>query len=552
MTVAERLFMPGEQRGSVNTAHPKDPALAAIFGFGAQTTAGVDVTHERSLGITSVYAAIRILAESLASLPLVLYERDGDSKQRAENRALYRILHDQPNRWQTSFEWREMMAGHVLLRGNAYSFIASTGASAVDELIPLHPDRMRPFWAPSGRPAYEYHKPDGGSVVYLDSEIHHLRGPLSDDGLTGRDPIDLHAESLGLSIAADRFGASFFGNGTNPAGVLQHPNNLSPEAYERLRSSWEKRHQGVESAHKPAILEEGMTWQSISIEPEKAQFLESRKFQVAEVSRIFRVPLHMLSELSGATFSNIEQQALEFVIHSLRPWLVRWEQAIGRDLVVQPRRFFAKFLVEGLLRGDSEARGKFYNTMFQIGVYSPNDIREKEDENPVEGGDQRFVPLNMLPLEQAPEAQEGDNQRELHQRTIASYGLIFRQAMDKVVTAEVRKLRTQLDQADDMGDFRQRAADFYADHVRFVRRHLQPAMEAMAVALGGELDENHVRERAQNLVTDRANELEGAIRGGAEAVRGLLDEWDDGRAVELAEAEIQDTVERVSHAPAST
>tara|TARA_R100000687_G_scaffold83697_1_gene89096 strand:+ start:16399 stop:17700 length:1302 start_codon:yes stop_codon:yes gene_type:complete len=413
--IIEQMFERRSQ--SVNPAHPRDPLLASLFGLSANTSAGVSITPDRAMRIVAVYAAVRIIAETVASLPLNVYQgRDDGGKEVTRAHPLYPLLHDQPNAWQTSFEWREMMVGHAALRGNAYSEIIHSNGGSVEALIPLHPDRVIPFMPRAGTMAYEYAAADGRSRIILQDEMHHLRG-LSADGVKGYDPVDLARDSLGLTAASEEFGARFFGNGTVAGGYLKHPQTLSEDAQKRLIKSWEERHRGPQRSHRPAVLEEGMEWQAIGIEPEKAQFLETRKFQIADIARMFRVPPHMLADLDRATNNNIEHQSLEFLMHTIRPWLVRHEQAIRRDLfsIEDRRKHFAKYLVNALLRGDVKSRGTFYKEMFGIGAMSPNDVRELEDLNPIDGGDQYFIQSNnVAPLtDPVPKDDEDDLIRAL-------------------------------------------------------------------------------------------------------------------------------------------
>ena len=353
--------------------------------------------------VAAVFACIRVLAESVASLPLIVYKRRPDGgKDRDPPHPLYRTLHDRPNRWQTGFEFREMLMGHAALRGNAYAAIKATGGQAVAELTPLHPDRVIPFRAPDGLIAYEHTPLEGPRRILLQPEMLHIRG-LSDDGICGLSPIKLHREAIGLALVTEEHGARLFANGAQLGGVLQHPGKLQPEAVERLKKSWEARYSGVGNAHRTAVLEEGMTWNKVGMTSEDAQFLESRHYQVTEIARIFRIPPHMIGDLSKATFSNIEHQALEFVVHTLRPWLVRWEQAILRDLFTEPDQetHFVEFLVDGLLRGDTQSRYNAYAVGRQWGWLSANDIRRLENLNPIEqGGDDYFQPLNMASMTQ--------------------------------------------------------------------------------------------------------------------------------------------------------
>ena len=388
--ILSRLF---EKRATVvSGAHPRDPVLADIFGGSNNTSSGVRVTSDSALAVNAVYAAIRILTDSVSSLPLNLHKHTKDGgNEHAINHNYYTKLKYQPNAFQTSVEWREMMLGHMLLRGNAYSEIMPNG-----DLIPLHPDRVIAFMPNRETVAYEYTPPEGKARIILSSEMHHLKG-FSLDGLSGLNPIETCKDSVGLSKAAEDFGASFYGNGATAGGFITHPGQLSADAQARLIKSFEARHRGAGNAHRPAVLEENMQWQSVGIAPNQAQFLETRRFQIAEIARIFRVPLYLMADLEKATISNVEQQSIDYLRHSLRPLLVRWEQAMRRDLfgVEGKRKFYVEFNVEGILRGDSGARAEFYNKMFSIGTMSQNEIRAFENMPPIPDGDKYYVALNM-------------------------------------------------------------------------------------------------------------------------------------------------------------
>jgi len=372
---------------------------------GYDTLVGRNITEDVALQITAVYACVRILAETLASLPLVTYRRmKPKGKERAPEHYLYPLLHSLPNPEMTSFNFREALMGHVALRGNCYAEVVLNRGGEVTELWPLRVDKMERIEREGGRLKYFYRVPDkvGGDLKRLDmSQVFHVRG-LSSNGIIGYDPIRQARQALGLSLASEEFGARFFGNGAKPGMVLRHPGTLSQPAHDRLKESWENRHQGLENAHRIAILEEGLDIKEVGLAPDQAQFLQTRKFQLAEVARWYRIPPHMLADLERATFSNIEHQSLEFVIHTMRPWLVRWEQEITRTLLTEKERarYFAEFLVDGLLRGDIQSRYQAYATGRQNGWLSANDVRELENMNPIEEGDVYLVPLNMIPAQQ--------------------------------------------------------------------------------------------------------------------------------------------------------
>jgi HK97 family phage portal protein len=467
MSLANRLFFP-ESRTSVQVANPRDPILAQWFGASANTSSGMSVTPDQAMRFVAVFAAVRILAESMASLPIGVYQYlPNGGKKPASEHPLHPILHDQPNRWQTSFEFREMMTGHLALRGNAYAEIISSGGKAVAELIPLHPDRVHPFRSPDGSIAYEYTDKNGKPRIVLQDEMFHLRG-FSSDGIIGLSPIEMARESIGLGMAADEFGASYFGNGTVVSGVLEHPKSLSDEAYKRLRESWSERHAGTKNSHKPAILEDGMKWQAIGVKPEEAQFLETRKFQVTEIARLYRIPPHLLGDMEKSTTwgTGLEQLNIGFVQYTLMPYMIRWEQAAKRDLFTKEskKKYFIKHKVDGLLRGDSTARKEYYTGLFGIGALSINDILELEDRNPVEGGDQRFVPLNMVPLSRANEI--GQNNGSVNgQRAEA----ILVHEVERIAIKEVRAVGKAIQRLGIGDELNEWIEGFYRNHIEFVR-----------------------------------------------------------------------------------
>lgn len=365
--------------------------------IGIETTAGVSVSETTSLQCSAVYACVRVLSETVASLPLITYRRlENGGKERATDHALYDVLHNQPNALMSSFEWRETMMAHLLLWGNAYSRIVDDASGRILELYPMRPDRVQVSQA-AGSLLYTYTPTSGETLVLPEDKVLHIRG-LSTDGILGISPIAQARQAIGLAMATEEFGARFFGNGARPGGVLEHPGTLTDEAMARLQMSWEQSHNGNVNAHKVAILEEGMKYAPVGIPPEDAQFLETRKFQIEEIARIFRVPVHLIGDLDRATFSNIEQQSLEYVIYSVRPWLVRWEQAIQRSLMLSGERktYFVEFLVDGLLRGDIMSRYQAYATAIQNGWMSRNEVRQLENLNPAEELDEFLVPMNMM------------------------------------------------------------------------------------------------------------------------------------------------------------
>ena len=379
--------------------------------FMGGSASGKQVNERTSMQMTAVYSCVRILSEAVASLPLNVYRyTDTGGKEKAINHSLYRLLHDEPNPEMSSFIFRETLMTHLLLWGNAYAQIIRNGKGEVIALYPLMPDRMAVDRDSHGRLYYKYRKSnddaptmESGVVSLAPSDVLHVPG-LGFDGLVGHSPIAMAKNAIGLAIAAEEYGSKFYANGAAPSGVLEHPGTLKDPT--RVRDSWNSTFGGSSNSHKVAVLEEGMKYTPISISPNEAQFLETRKFQINEIARIFRVPPHMVGDLEKSSFSNIEQQSLEFVKYTLDPWVIRWEQALYRTLLTEEEKktYFFKFNVEGLLRGDYQSRMQGYATARQNGWMSANDIRELEDLDkiPAElGGDLYLINGNMLPLESA-------------------------------------------------------------------------------------------------------------------------------------------------------
>ena len=377
------------------------------FFFGG-TTSGKAVNERSAMQMTAVYACVRILAEAVAGLPLHLYRyKDDGGKEKSIDHPLYLLLHDGTNPEMSSFVFRETLMTHLLLWGNAYAQIIRNGKGEVVALYPLMPNKMTVDRDANGQLYYQYTRSNeeaptmkGTTVNLHPSDVLHIPG-LGFDGLVGYSPIAMAKNAIGMAIACEEYGAKFFANGAAPGGVLEHPGTIKDP--ERVRQSWQSTFGGSGNANKIAVLEEGMKYTPIGISPEQAQFLETRKFQLNEIARIFRVPPHMVGDLEKSSFSNIEQQSLEFVKYTLEPWLIRWEQSIRRSLLSTDEKplYFVKFNVDGLLRGDYASRMSGYATARQNGWMSANDIRELEnlDRIPTEdGGDLYLINGNMLPL----------------------------------------------------------------------------------------------------------------------------------------------------------
>ena len=391
---------------------PTDSTVGSRYAFYmGGSSSGKVVTERSAMQMTAVYACVRILSEAIAGLPLHMYRyKDDGGKEKALDHPLYLLLHDEPNPEMSSFVFRETLMTHLLLWGNAYAQIIRNGKGEVVALYPLMPNKMTVSRDETGQLYYTYQKSqeelpkDNTYTVTLHpSDVLHIPG-LGFDGLVGYSPIAMAKNAIGLAIATEEYGSKFFANGAAPSGVLEHPGTIKDP--QRVRESWMSQFGGSANSNKIAVLEEGLKYTPISISPEQAQFLETRKFQIDEIARIFRVPPHMVGDLDKSSFSNIEQQSLEFVKYTLSPWISRWEQAIHRSLLLpsEKPRYFARFNVEGLLRGDYQSRMNGYAVARQNGWMSANDIRELEnlDRIPTElGGDLYLINGNMTKLADA-------------------------------------------------------------------------------------------------------------------------------------------------------
>lgn len=478
------------------------------------TAAGVSVSGDGALKYTAVLAAVRVLAESVASLPLLVYERlpGEQGKRRAPDFYLYELLHNKPNPFIDSFIFRELMMVHLLLWGNAYAEIEADSRGRVTALWPLLAGNMLNITRGADGLVYEYQLPNGQIQKIPGFALLHLRG-LGVNGYFGLSPIALARQAIGLGLAAEQFGAGFFGNGAQLSGILKHPMKLTDEAETSLRESWAALYKGLDNAHRIAVLEEGMEYERIGIPPEDAQFLETRKFQVTEIARMYNLPPHKIGDLERATFSNIEHENMDFVTRSVRPWLIRWEMGIAQQLMTaaERARYFAEFLVDGLLRGDTTARYGAYAVGRQNGWLSANDIRRLENMNPVEGGDVYLVPLNMIPADQVgnpfasrepepePRALEARalSVEERAQRTAAgrqrlqqaSTG-VFLDVAGRVLrreTNDVGNAARRLLQQRGVPEFNAWLDEFYAEHAEFTARQWLPVLMTYSALVADEV-----------------------------------------------------------------
>jgi len=538
-----------------------------LHGFEHPSRTGVSVTEDSALHSVAVWACVRILSETLASLPLILYRRLPKGKERAVDHPLYNLLHIQPNPEMTSFTFRETLMAHLVTWGNAYALIDWQDYTTPLAIWPMRPDMVQ-VKRVDNKIVYRYTLLGQGQTVELPSyQVLHIPG-LGFDGLIGYSPIHMAREAIGLAMATEEFGARFFGNNAQPGLALKHPAKLTNEAAERLKKSWEEAHQGLSNAHKIAILEEGMDITKIGIPPEDAQFLETRKFQRNEIASFFHIPPHMIGDLERATFSNIEQQSLEFVIYTMRPWLVRWEQAINTKLILPNQQdYFAEFLVDGLLRGDTVSRYQSYATGRQWGWLSANDIRELENLNPIPGGEDYFMPLNMYPMGSSPvepTANQGKSGiKAAKQGAAARHNVaqrmskLFEDAGRKIVQKEKAGILKGIDEhlkQKAVVDFQKWLDTFYEEFSAYIKKtisgpvqeYIDAIMPLAAAEVQATTDKlpdmtSFVRKYADIFARDYVWSSKGQLQqitnvneDAAKAVVDRLDEWEEKRPGKIA------------------
>lgn len=350
---------------------------------------GENVNASSAMRVAAVYACVRVLSESVSQVPLILYRRDGSSKVREPSHPASVLMNVRPNRWQTAFEFRELMMGHACLRGNAYAYKA--GAGRFMQLIPIHPDRITVSDNLDGSPRYTLSGSDGTPSEVPADRLLHIRGPFG-----GASPIEAFRETVGVAMATQRHQAKLFANGAKFHGFLKHPGKLSGDAGKRLRESFDAEHGGKNSFKTP-LLEEGLDYVKVGMTSEDSQTIETYKMTRSEIASIFRVPPHMIGDLDRATFSNIEHQSIQFVTQSVMPWWRRWELALSRDLLSESERdtYYFEHLAEGLLRGDTATRYQAYGLAIRDGWMSRNEVRERENLDEADGLNEFLVPLNM-------------------------------------------------------------------------------------------------------------------------------------------------------------
>lgn len=506
--------------------------------LGAPSLTGIRVDADSALKASAVWACVRLISESIASLPLILYRRmPNDERERATDNYLYSVLRTRPNANQTPFEFKQMMTAHTLLRGNAYARITPGRRGFADQLVPLHPDRVNPewfdgsrwrddssassSWAPeAGAPVrYVYRQASGQDIAYSDDEIFHMRG-LWTHGIRGLSVIAYARESIGLAQATEQYGSRVFSQGANLGGVLTHPGKLSDEGAKKLKKRWEESQSGLSNAHRTAVLEEGMKWEKISMTNEDAQFLLTRSFQVEDIARWFNVPLHMIqhSEKSTSWGTGIEQITLGFIKFTLRSWAARWEDSISRDLINSTDTYYAEFNFNDLERGDIKTRYEAYQIGRMGGWLSANDVLRKENMNPIDGhaGNVYWRPANMVDAnDPTPALLPEPSPEPPRNRANGHYMHLLHDAALRVIRKETTALpKLAKRHCDDADAWQCSVEEFYGEHVDYV-------MQSMGI----------IRGKAEAYCSEQRAMV---LQGGA----GALEDWGNERIPALIELAI--------------
>lgn len=533
-------------------------SLEALFGSGTMTATGVHVTRERGLQLLSVAACVRVLSEDVAALPLHLYRRlNPRGKERAHDHPVYELLHRLPNPEMTAFELRETLVGHLLTWGWGYCEIEYDRAGRRRGLWPLRPDRIRRIPGDGDQTLYEVTLPDGKPVFLKRWQVWAIRG-WSLEAWEAESLIHAGREAIGLGIAAEEYGSRFFGNDSRPGGVLEHPGKLSSDASGRMRKSWNDAHSGLSNAHRVAILEEGVKWHQIGIAPENAQFLETRKFQRSEIAGLFRVPPHKIGDLEKATFSNIEQQSIDYVNDALVPICTRIEQAADRDLLSPAERttYFAEHLLAGRMRGEMLARYQAYAVGMQNSWLCADDIREMENMNPLPDGlgQQFYMPMNMKALgddstppdapaqDDSDEEPQGKNstseeqrsRRRMEQRSVATsrkkIGESFAPAVQAVAQRMVNREANDIANAKRWGreKFKKWVGPFVESQAQVVHEYMAPTMRTFADQVIADVERETGREAPAGVARFADGYIQSRAEIWVEGLRRGLKQVDEG------------------------
>lgn len=535
----------------------RNPRMWLVNGLGGRrTTAGENVSHETALTLSAYWACLRVISEDVAKIPLHVYrERPGGGKDKATDHPVYRLLHRAPNPDMTPMALKETMVSWAQAWGGGVAEIERR-AGRPAALWPIHPSRVRIDRDEKRRLWYFIKSEiDGGTreVAIPARNILHIHG-LGPNGVTGYSVLQMAAESIGLGLALQRFGSAYFGNGTAAAGVLKHPNTLSDEAIKHLRETWAEKHSGPENAHKPMILEEGMEWHTISVPPEQAQFLESRKFTAPEMCRWFRLAPHKIQDLERATFSNIEDQSLNHLGDALDPWLVRFEEECNRKLFLDSEAdLFVRFNRNSTMRADHDKRSSFYDRMWKIGALSQNEIREFEDMNPIDDGDTYYIPTNNMAPAGAPPSGEapadgnndtdnesGDSPFGASDIAMKASARLFADAAGRLIRREMKAIRREATKHHDHDEFASVAGSFCQTCEPIIIESVEPIIESgveiltgSAIGVTAEVVREHSRTFARTYTGDLlANAVQAHRVGGIDE---FCDRWEARKPSELSD-----------------
>ena len=441
------------------------------------TKSGAEVSYSRAMGYPVFWAAVRNISETVASLPVDIVEVKDGVHRLATLHPVYRLLHDEPNSEMTAFSFKETVQLHLLTSGNAYVWIERDGNGRAIGLWPLFPNETCPMRDKNGRLFYRTRMRHEQFDILANDMLHFAN--TSGNGVEGMSPLKMHLESIGLGLAAQEFGANFFGRGATMRGVIEMDKAMSPEGAERLKESWQRNYGGLGNSFGTPVLEEGMKFKQISIPPEEAQFLETRRFQIEDIARIFRIPPHLVGHLDKATFSNITEQSLEFGKYTIQPWLARWEGELNRKLLTEKEkgRFTFQFNMDELLRADPKTRSDYYDKGLKSGWLSVNEVRRRENLNPVEGGDKHLMPLNMTPIDQPFGQEEQSGASDENVENLRAFYPVFESAFERIVSAEragcERLLKTPKDKRE------QKASDFMATLEDLSTRAVGPVVKSI-------------------------------------------------------------------------
>ena len=570
-----------------------DRWYAGVLGL-IPTSSGVTINEHVAKQQATFFACKRVLSETIASLPLDVYERVGDGKRKAKQHSLYSVLHSQPNPEMTAYTFWDSQIGRIIFDGNSYSEIEIDKYTGdVRGLWPLIPRDMKVIRSDEGNTHYLYTLPNGEKTRFKPEQILHLKA-LSAEGLVGQPLLVTARQALGLAVATETHGAALFKNGCRPGVVLEYPNDLTEIAEKNIVESWEAKYSGLDNQHRVAVLRQGMTLKPFSFNPEESQFLETRRFQVEEIARLFRMPPHMIGHLDNATFSNIEHQGIEFVVHTLRPWLVNIEQAITAQLINPDERgrIFAEFNIDGLLRGDIKARYEAYQIGRQNGWLTTNMILSLENMNPSEqeGADTLYqqniwtelgakAPALPAPIMPAPKAEPEPEEKSVSSNLLpiievrasgpgernklrVQYRPLFRDSAARIVRIEVNDLRKAIKKyfgKRNNAEFEKWVDGFYDKFPEKIENNFKPLVQSYGAAVsaaasaeaGGEgVLQSKLDDFVSGYVEVSANRHVGSSRGQIKkiiretdadeleaALLLRLDEWDERRADKIASRE---------------